>query len=194
MELIRHCSLNSYAFNFSINIQQSDLSTDSDQLEHRVDVQLRNINDQLHTYVTSPLQVQEVKQDQLRTAVKLDLLTKLSERLQELYTEALGMVKEAGKCSEDLRKDFYDLAYHGLRAEHYELVHRVKDLESAQEEMSEEENKEFDKLQSYQRGRQSQVDQLDKLWRYLFNPVCIMLLITNLQNNQINGLTFILFY
>ena len=104
------------------------------------------------------------------------------------------MVKEASKCSEDLRKDFYDLAYHGLRAEHYELVHRVKDLESAQEGMSEEENKEFDKLQSYQRGRQSQVDQLDKLWRYLFNPVCIMLLITNLQNNQINGLTFILFY
>ncbi|XP_073233650.1 uncharacterized protein [Porites lutea] len=149
---------------------QSDLSTDSDQLEHRVDVQLRNINDQLHTYVTSPLQVQEVKQDQLRTAVKLDLLTKLSERLQELYTEALGMVKEAGKCSEDLRKDFYDLAYHGLRAEHYELVHRVKDLKSAQQEMSEEEKKEFDKLQSYQRGRQSQVDQLDKLWRYLFTP------------------------
>ena len=181
MELIRHYSLNSYAFNFSINIQQSDVSTDSDQLEHRVDVQLRNINDRLHTYVTSPLQVQEVKQDQLRTAVKLDLLTKLSERLQELYTEALGMVKEAGKCSEDLRKDFYDLAYHGLRAEHYELVHRVKDLESAQQEMSEEEKKEFDKLQSYQKGRQSQVDQLDKLWKYLFTPVCIML--TNLQNN-----------
>ena len=173
MELTRHYSLNSYAFNFSINIQQSDLSTDSDQLEHRVDVQLRNINDQLHTYVTSPLQVQEVKQDQLRTAVKLDLLTKLSERLQELYTEALGMVKEACKCSEDLRKDFYDLAYHGLRAEHYELVHRVKDLESAQEEMSEEENKKFDKLQSYQRDRQSQVELLDKLWRYLFIPVCI---------------------
>ena len=33
------------------------------------------------------------------------------------------MAAEACKCSEDLRKDFYDLAYHGLRAEHYELVH-----------------------------------------------------------------------
>ena len=102
------------------------------------------------------------------------------------------MVKEAGKCNEDLRKDFYDLSYHGLRAEHNQLAHRVKDLESAQEEMSEEEKKEFDKLQSYQSGRQSQVDQLDKLWRYLFTPVCIML--TILQNNQINDLTFILFY
>ena len=173
MELTRHYSLNSYAFNFSINIQESDLSTDSDQLEYRVDDRLRKINELLHTYVTSPLQVQEVKQDQLRTAVKLDLLTKLSGRLQDLYTEALGMVKEACKCSEDLRKDFYDLAYHGLRAEHYELVHRVKDLESTQEEMSEEEKKEFDKLQSYQRDRQSQVELLDKLWRYLFTTVCI---------------------
>ncbi|XP_073233659.1 uncharacterized protein [Porites lutea] len=154
--------------------QEGDSSTDTDQLarhrEHRIYVRLRSINEQLHTYVTSPLQVQEVKQDQLRTAVKLDLLTKLSERLQELYTEALGIVKEACKCSEDLRKDFYDLAYHGLRAEHYELVHRVKDLESSQKEMSEEEKKEFDKLQSYQRGRQSQVDELDKLWTYLFTP------------------------
>ena len=158
-------------------MQEGDLSTDTDQLardrELRIDVRLRNINEQLYIYVTSPLQVQEVKQDQLKTAVKLDLLTKLSERLQDLYTEALGMVKEACKCSEDLRKDFYDLSYYGLRAEHNELVHRVKDLESAQQGMSEEEKKEFDKLQSYQRGRQSQVDQLDKLWRYLFTPVCI---------------------
>ena len=158
-------------------MQAGDLSTDTDQLardrELRIDVRLRNINEQLHIYVTSPLQVQEVKQDQLKTAVKLDLLTKLSERLQEFYTEALGMVKEACKCREDLRKDFYDLAYYGLRAEHNELVHRVKDLESAQEEMSEEEKKEFDKLQSFQRGRQTQVDRLDRLWRYLFTPVCI---------------------
>ena len=158
-------------------MQGGDLATDTDQLagdrEHRIDVRLRNINEQLRIYVTSPLQVQEVKQDQLKTAVKLDLLTKLSERLQEVYKEALRMVKEACKCSEDLRKEFYDLVYHGLRAEHKELVHRVKDLKSSQEEMSQEEKKEFDKLQSYQRDRQSQVDQLDKLWRYFFTPVCI---------------------
>ncbi|CAH3133676.1 unnamed protein product [Porites lobata] len=156
--------------------QEGDLATDTDQLardrEHRIDVRLKNINEQLRIYVTSPLQVQEVKQDQLKTAVKLDLLTHLSKRLQEFYTEALRMVKEACKCSEDLRKDFYDLVYHGLRAEHYELVHRVKDLESSQEEMSEEEKKKFGKLQFYQRGRQSQaeVDQLDKLWSSLFTP------------------------
>ena len=157
-------------------MQEGDFSKNTDQFardrEHRIDVRLRNINERLHIYVASPLQVQEVKQDQLKPAVKLDLLTKLSERLQELYTEALGMVKEAGKCSEDLRRNFYDLAYHGLRAEHYELVYRVKDLESTLEEMSEDEKKEYDRLQSYQKGRQRQVERLDKLCRSLFSPVC----------------------
>ena len=117
--------------------------------------------------------MQEVTQDQLRTAVKLDLLTRLSERLQDLYTEAVGMVAEACKCSEDLRKDFYDLAYHGLRAEHFQLVYRVKDLESALEEMSEEEKKEFDKLQSYQKGRQTKVE---RLWMSLFSTVSIFII------------------
>ena len=119
--------------------------------------------------------MQEVTQDQLRTAVKLDLLTRLSKRLQELYTEALGMVKEACKCSEDLRKDFYDLAYHELKVEHFQLVDRVKDLKSALEEMSEEEKKEFDKLQSYQKSRQSQVERLNRLWRSLFSSVSIFI-------------------
>ena len=103
-------------------MQEGDRSTDTDQLARdrglRIAVRLRHINEYLCIYVTAPLQIQELKQDQLKTAVKLDLLTKLSERLQDLYTEALGMVKEACKCSEDLRKDFYDLSYHGLRAEH----------------------------------------------------------------------------
>ena len=117
--------------------------------------------------------MQEATQDQLRTAGKLDLLTRLSERLQDLYTEAVGMVAEACKCSEDLRKDFYDLAYHGLRAEHFQLVYRVKDLESALEEMSEEEKKEFDKLQSYQKSRQTQVE---RLWMSLFSTVSIFIM------------------
>ena len=117
--------------------------------------------------------MQEATQDQLRLAGKLDLLIRLSERLQDLYTEAVGMVAEACKCSEDLRKAFYDLAYHVLRAEHFQLVYRVKDLESALEEMSEEEKKEFDKLQSYQKGRQTQVE---RLWMSLFSTVSIFIM------------------
>ena len=78
-------------------------------------VQLKTIKGKLYTYVTSLLQVPEIEQDQLKIAVKLDLLTRLSEWLQELYTEALGMVTEVCKCSEELRKDYYDLAYDGQK-------------------------------------------------------------------------------
>ena len=117
--------------------------------------------------------MREVKQDQAKTAVKLDLLTRVSERLQELYTAALRTVAEACKCSEDLRNYFSDLVRYGLRVEHNELVHRVKDLESALEEMSEEEKKRYYRLQSYQKGRQSQVERSEKLCRSLFSSVCI---------------------
>ena len=86
------------------------------------------------------------------------------------------MVAETCKCSEDLKKDFYDFAYHGLRAEHNELVHRVEDLVSALPEMSEEEKKDFEKLHRYQVNRQRQVGGLDKLWKGLFSPVCYTLI------------------
>ena len=136
--------------------------------------QLKTIKEKLYTYVTSPLQVvQEIEKDHLKTPVKLDLLTRLSERLQELYTEVLGMVTEVCKCSEELRKDYYDLAYHGLRSDHKKLVLGVKHLEPAKEKMSEEEEKEYKRLQSYQKGRKSQVERLDTLWRSFFSPVCI---------------------
>ena len=158
----------------SINSKGDDVSSDTDQAEreHRIDVQIKDIKEQLDTYVTSPFHVPIVKQDQLRLAVRLDLLIRLSENLQELYTEIQGMISEAAKCSADLRRDYYDLAYHGLRAEHFNLVHKVEDLESAQEKMSEEERKEYDRLQSYQKDRQRQVEALDKVWRRLFSPVC----------------------
>ena len=118
------------------------------------------------------MQAPVVKQDQLRLAVRIDVLIRLSENLRDLYTETQEMSCEATKCSKDLRRDYYGLAYHGLREEHFELVHRVKNLESAKEDMSEEEGKEYKKLQSYQKDRQRQVEALDKVWRRLFSPVC----------------------
>lgn len=145
--------------------------TDLAARELRVSERLKNLNEELKTYVTAPLEVPEVKQDQLKTPVKLDLLTRLSERLQELYSDIQAMVSETCKCSEDLKRDFYDFAYHGLRAEHNELVHRVKDLESTEPDMSGEEREDFAKLQKYQVNRQRYVERLDNVWRGLFSPV-----------------------
>ena len=141
-----------------------------------MDEQLKHINEQLFKYVTSLLQMSEVNQDQLKTPIKLDLLKKLSVSLQELYSETQSMIAETCKCSEDLKKDFYDFAYRGLRAQHFDLVHRVECLESAVEEMSKEDKKAFKMLQGFQVNRQRQVDILDKLWGGLFKPVCYLLI------------------
>ena len=147
---------------------------DADQAERdlHIGIQLKRIKEQLNSYIASRLRAPIVKKDQPRLGVKLDLLIRLSKNLQELYTETRGIISDAARCNEDLRTDYYELAYHGLKVEHFHLVHRVEDLESAQEKMSEEEKKKYDRLQSYQKDRQRQVEALDKVWRCLFSPVC----------------------
>ncbi|XP_068725412.1 uncharacterized protein PF3D7_1120000-like isoform X2 [Montipora capricornis] len=117
--------------------------TEEEVRERHISAKLQTYKHQLATYVTSPLEVPEVKQDHLKTAVKLDILKTLSEHLEVLYIATREMVSETCKCSEDLKREFYDFAYHGLRADHDELVHTVKDLEDTVQEMSEEEKEEL---------------------------------------------------
>ena len=135
--------------------------SDQENRERRIAIQLKHLDEKLKNEITSPLQVQEVREDKLRTAVKLDLLTKLSESLQNIYNDIQAMVAETCKCNEDLKRDFYDLAYHGLRAEHNDLVHRVNDLVSSQAEMCDEEKEAFKRLQQYQINRQRQIYKLE---------------------------------
>ena len=149
----------------------NDLDTDQENRERRIAIQLKRLDEKLKEELTSLLQVPEVKEDKLKTAVKLDLLTKLSESLQNLYSRTHTMVAETCKCNKDLRREFYDFAYHGLRAEHNDLVLRVNDLESSQAEMSDEEKKAFKRLQQYQINRQRQIDRLENFWRGLFSSV-----------------------
>ena len=139
--------------------------TDREEREVHISKMLGNLNEKLNTYVTSPLEVPEINQDQLKTSVRLDLLTRLSKRLQELYTDIQTMVPEACKCSQDLKKEFHDFIDHGLRAQHNDLGHRVQDLETALEEMSEEEKQNFCQLKQYQVNRQRQFERLDNMWR-----------------------------
>jgi len=145
--------------------------TEQEARERRIALQLRSLDEKLKKEVTSPLQVQEVKEDKLKTAVKLDLLTKLSESLQNMYSDIQAMVAETCKCNEDLKREFYDFAYHGLRAEHNDLVLRVEDLESSQADMSDEEKEDLKKLQQYQNNRQRQIKILENFWRGLFSTV-----------------------
>ena len=144
--------------------------------EGEIDAKLKDLNELLRKNVTFILQVPEVKEDKLKVPVQLDLLSRLSFSLQELYTSVLSMGTECCKCSEEVRREFYDFAYHGLRAEHNDVVHRVEDLEMAQGKMTAEEKKDFGKLQQLQTNRQRQVDRLEKLWRGLFSPVRILVI------------------
>ena len=150
---------------------RNDPDTDQEDRERRVAIQLNRLHEKLRNEVTSPLRAPEVKLDKLKTAVNLDLLTKLSESLQNMYSDIKAMVAETCKCNEDLKREFYDLAYHGLRAEHNDLVLRVKDLESFQTEMTDEEKEAFKRLQQYQNNRQRQIDRLENFWRGLFSLV-----------------------
>ena len=150
-----------------------DLYIDQETRERQISIRLRNLTKELKTSVTDLLQVPEVREDQLRPAIRLVLLTRLSVSLEHLYSEILAMATEACKCNEDLKREFYDVAYYGLRAEHNDLVPRVKDLELSQAEMSDEEKKNFERLQQYEINRQRHVDSLDNLWKGLFSSVRI---------------------
>ena len=149
----------------------NNLETDQENRERRIAIQLKSLDEKLKNELTALLQVPEVKEDKLKTAVKLDLLRKLSDSLQNIYSGIQAIVAETCKCNEDLRREFYDFAYHGLRAEHNDLVLRVKDLESSQEDMSDEEKNAFKRLQQYQINRQRQIDMLENFWRGLFSSV-----------------------
>ncbi|XP_068691824.1 uncharacterized protein PF3D7_1120000-like isoform X11 [Montipora foliosa] len=144
--------------------------TDEEARERRISAKLQKYIRDLKTYVTSSLEVPEVKQDQLKTPVKLGILKTLSEHLGDLYIGIRDMVSETCKCSEDLKREFYDFGYHGLRADHNELIHRVQDLEDTVEEMNEEEKEELQKLKEFQMNRESLIKELEEKWRALFSP------------------------
>ena len=153
----------SYSFRLtSLNIvlgsgyKEVDASTETEKAarDAYTSLKLKGLNERLYMHVTFPLEVPEVKQDQLKTPVKLDLLTRLSECLRELYSETQAMVAETCKYSEDLEGEFFDFAHHGLRAEHNDLVYRIIDLESTLAEMLEVEKEAYKRLLGYQANRQ----------------------------------------
>lgn len=141
----------------------------NEQTQSEIFKMLQDLNEDLYRKVTSTLQVPEIKEDKLKVSVTIDVLTRVSIALQELYSSVLSCVAETCKCGQEVRREFYDLVYHGLRAEHVDLVHRVEDLATAQERITEEEKKDFVKLQQFQTNRQKQVDRLENLWRILFS-------------------------
>ena len=143
----------------------------SDVKELDISDELKCLQEKLSD-IKSTLDKGELKEESFPITSRLDLLDRQSRTLQELYTKVTGMTGEAYKCDESVRRNFYDFTYHSLRSVHDNLCARAADLQSAETTMREKEKETLKSLLSYQRGRERQVEQLEKLWIGLFSPVC----------------------
>ena len=156
----------------------TDASEKSEQeaRESRVSEILEKCKEALETYVTKPLVVPEVRQDNLpRTAVTVDVLKVLSEHLEEQYNTALGIAPEACQCSEDLRERFHSFAYHALQAENNEMNLKINNLKETLKEAPKDDKEEFKNLTRLQKRRKDLVVKLEK-WRRLSSPVSFFLI------------------
>lgn len=151
--------------------EENDKSKETDQeaRERLVSEILGECKKKLETYVTSPLEVREVRQNMLKLSVKVGFLKVLSEHLEEQYNTALGIAPEACQCSEDLRKRFHDFAYRVLQAENREIDHKINDLKETPNEMLKDVEEEFKHLLCLQEKRNYLLVQLEEL-QHLFLP------------------------
>ena len=129
------------AENFDNSVREDDSEDTRNSLapgrrdtEGEIDAKLKDLNELLHTNVTSVLQVPEVKKDKLKVPVQPNLLSRIIFSLQEF-------------SSKELNREFYDFAHRALRAEHNDVVHRVEDLATKQGKMTAEEKRDFGKFQ-----------------------------------------------
>ena len=157
--------------------EENDDSEEAKQAarESRVSEILEKCKKKLETFVTKPLAVSEVRQDNLpRTAATVDVFRVLSEHLEEQYNNTLAITSEACKCSEYLRERFYYFAYHALRAEHDEMNLKVTNLKKTLKKTSKDVKEGFKNLVRLQKRRKDVVVRLEKL-RHLISPVSLFL-------------------
>ena len=136
---------------------------------------LETCKKKLETFVTKPLAIPEVRQDNLpRTAVTVDVFRVLSEHLEEQYNNTLAIAPEACQCSEDLRERFYYFAYHALRAEHDEMNLKVTNLKKTLKKTPKDVKEELKNLVRLQKRRKDLVVRLEQ-WRHLIPSVSFFL-------------------
>lgn len=144
-----------------------DVTHKVNQISEKIEILQKKLSD-----ITSSLEMRELKDETCALQKKLDFIDRHSRTLQNLYTEVTGMTSEACKCDEFVRREFYDFTCHSLRAVYNDLNARVADLQSAEPNMTKEENEKLQNLLSHQRGRKLQVEKLEKVSMRLFSPVC----------------------
>jgi len=150
--------------------EETKIMKTSEVKDLNISEKLKSLKEKLSD-VTSSLEKGELREESFPLPDRLDLIYRHSRTLQELYTQVTGMTGEAYKCDELVRRNFYDFTYHNLRTAHDVLSARAAELQSAEETLKEKEKETLKNLLSYQRGREKQVEQLEKLWIGLFSPI-----------------------
>ena len=142
---------------------------------------LRKCKEELETYVTSPIEVREVRQNVLKLSVKVDFLKVLSEHLEEQYNTTLDTAPEACRCSEDLRDRFCYFAYHELQGKHNYMNHEINNLKKPLKGAPKDDKEEFENLMCLQNRRKDLVVKLEK-WRRLLSPVSFFFYLDKVRN------------
>jgi len=150
--------------------EETKIMKSSEVKDLDISEELKSLQEKLSD-ITSSLEKGELKEESFPITNKLELINRHSRTLQELYTKVTGMTGEACRCDELVRRNFYDFTYHSLRAVHNNLSARAADLQSAEPTIREKEKETLKSLLSYQKGREKQVEQLEKLWIGLFSPI-----------------------
>ena len=136
----------------------------------KISEKLKDLQEKL-SVVEENLKIPELKGEAFHVTKKLDLISRHNTTIQELYTQVMGMMREACKCDEFLREKFYDFSHCSLRAVHNNLNKSFADLQSEQGNMTAAEKRKLDSLILSRKGREKQIMYLDKFLKRLFSSV-----------------------
>ena len=136
----------------------------------KISERLKDLQEKL-SVVEENLKIPELKGKAFHVTKKLDLISRHNTTIQELYTQVMGMMREACKCDEFLREKFYDFSHCSLRAVHNNLNNSFADLQSEQGNMTAAEKRKLDSLILSRKGREKQIMYLDKFLKRLFSSV-----------------------
>ena len=136
----------------------------------KISERLKDLQEKL-SVVEENLKIPELKGKAFHVTKKLDLISRHNTTIQELYTQVMGMMREACKCDEFLREKFYDFSHCSLRAVHNNLNNSFADLQSEQGNMTAAEKRKLDSLILSRKGREKQIMYLDKILNRLFSSV-----------------------
>lgn len=119
--------------------------------------------------ITSSLEMHKLEGETYTVRKKLELISRHSKILEELYTIVTGMTSQACKCDLFVKRKFYYFMYNSLKAVHWDLKACIAGLRLAEMYMTKDECEMLQNLLADQRVRDRHVEQLEKMKKWMFS-------------------------